>query len=409
MSDKFRGWQTLPLRLSKLIGPGCVGVWPLLSKENSVVAPVTGPFQRDETVLGLANSSGFRPVDIQLSRRWYRQRKPHNLPLSFTFQRAQVVRRWELFASSTPWGATEDKRSYPAAEPTTLFPDVYNKAYEKFKNKLAPATAGMAVNLAQRKQAIDMIAARSLQIGRFASSLLRRDFGSAAKALGLTDRQLENVGRKRGKPLADAFLEAHFGWQPLVGDIGSAVEILQSGVPPTRVTAQHKRRRAGSTRQQVSADWYNQLDQSDTGVWKIGADVVVTNPNLWLANQLGFVNPALVAWDVVPFSFVLNWFVTVEEFLSGFTDLWGLALANAYITSLWSSDDRIVEMQKNWGSPPKVDYTPIRDYNFKRVQEVRLPGSIPGPSLLIRQPWRLSPTRGLTAVSLLIQQLARLR
>jgi hypothetical protein len=209
--------------------------------------------------------------------------------------------------------------------------------------------------------------------------------------------------RKKGKSFGNLFLEGHFGWEPLVKDIGAAVEVLQSGVPPCRVVTSSKGTRTGSANTPTYNDPIDYWSWTDTVAWQIGADVIVSNPNLWLANQLGFVNPALVAWDMVPFSFVLNWFVSVEEFLSGFTDFWGLTLSNSWTSSYVIRSERQWQIQKNW--PNTGSNTVYYDYTRKFVQAKRVPGGIPTPSLLIRQPWRLSPTRGLTAVSLLLQQL----
>jgi hypothetical protein len=64
----------------------------------------------------------------------------------------------------------------------------------------------------------------------------------------------------------------------------------------------------------------------------MSATVQVTNPNMFLANQLGFLNPALVAWELVPFSFVVDWFVNVGAVISSMTDFMGCTLKDPYHT-----------------------------------------------------------------------------
>lgn len=61
-----------------------------------------------------------------------------------------------------------------------------------------------------------------------------------------------------------------------------------------------------------------------------GAEVAVSNPNLWLANQLGLINPGTIALELVPFSFVFGWFVNLEQVISSMTDLYGLTLSNGW-------------------------------------------------------------------------------
>ena len=58
--------------------------------------------------------------------------------------------------------------------------------------------------------------------------------------------------------------------------------------------------------------------------------MVITNPNLLLANRLGLVNPLSVAWELVPFSFVVDWFSGVGNVLDGYTDLLGLSVVDTY-------------------------------------------------------------------------------
>ena len=130
---------------------------------------------------------------------------------------------------------------------------------------------------------------------------------------------------------------------------------------------------------------------------------MVSNPNLFLANQLGFVNAGVVAWDVVPFSFVLDWFVNVGQFLAAFTDFWGLTISNSQTSLLWIRETTKWQVNNTWpGHPPGTVY---RTYRFKRASATRRVGAIPGPTLAIRAPWVLSPVRGLTSISLLLQQL----
>lgn len=364
-----------------------------------MVSPVTGPFTRTATVLGPPNSGGHEPVWKYKYLVWYRQRRPYNRPLTHYSGIQEVI-------SFTPWdpiyyASASECPALPWANPSTWFASTYNKAYERFVAKIKPDTAGLGVGLAQRQQSLGMIANRGLQMANFARSLRKGDFGKAASYLGITERDprrkplLKKV--KRGsKNFANNFLEYQFGWAPLVGDIGSAVDILQSGVPPTRVRASATGR-TNSLSTRTSGGIKETFAASTSCTWSLSATIVVDNPNLWLANQLGLVNPALIAYDAVPFSFVLNWFVNVENFLSSFTDFWGLSVIDPYITShSVTTSDR----ERYFISAMRYDYG-----RFQTVETRRLVGSIPGPTLRQRSPWVLKPQRAATAISLLLQKL----
>lgn len=402
-----------------------------------MVAPITGPFSRTETALGPPTDAGFRPTHLWMQRTWYRQRRPYNLPLSFTYQWGKVL-TWTGPGSPWSYRHVSSLVNFPTMSTSTWFPDVYNKAYEKFKAKCQPDSAGLAINLAQRKQAIDMIAKRGLQILGFANSLRKGDLPQALKSLGLLkDQKARKIIRKyrryykyhngtwklqkgfhrskvAGKlqfdlptkrSVSDLFLECHFGWSPLIGDIHSSIDVLQSGVPPERVSVSSTRSYSPKWNTSTSDNPIHYYEETHRGTWRITADIIVSNPNLWLANQLGLVNPAAVIWDAIPFSFVLGWFVNVDSFLASFTDFWGLSLTNQSITSHWVMTGHASEIQLDW--PYNGDRTIFWDTTYKGVMTKRVPDSIPGPTLRIKQPWTLSPTRAATAVSLLVQQLGR--
>jgi hypothetical protein len=52
----------------------------------------------------------------------------------------------------------------------------------------------------------------------------------------------------------------------------------------------------------------------------------LSSPHLSELQQLGLTNPALVAWELVPFSFVFDWFIQVGDWLTGLTALQGVTV-----------------------------------------------------------------------------------
>lgn len=370
-----------------------------------MVYPVTGPFTKAESALGPPNYYGFRPVWRDMRRNWYRQAKPYSLPLTFTYQLKQVT-AFSVGYSIVDYSSASEALAFPDAGTATWFPNAYNQAHAKFVAKLKPDTAGLGVGLAQRKQAVDMIAMRAMQLVKFMRELKSFRLGAAAQTLGIDPKLLkQNKKIRRGsKNFANNFLEVHFGWSPLIGDIGSSVEILQKGVPPMKIKTSQKG--ASSFSYHVDA-YYQGYDYAGEFAcqWTIGCTVMVDNPNLFLANQLGFVNPALIAYDAVPFSFVLNWFVNIEQFLSSFTDMWGLAITSPYVTSHSVSTYHVKKYYQHLDPGDRTE--PGTDTHYVTVETKRTPGNIPGPSLRIRNPWVVSPTRGLTAISLLVQKLRK--
>lgn len=297
------------------------------------------------------------------------------------------------------------------------FSVMYNSCYEKFKNKLGQS-AGLGINAVQGRQAMEMITRRSLQMVGFVQNLRKFNFGKAAESLGMTvvkspvrksrfeskdlrkKREVDSRKlRRKAKAFADNFLEFHFGWEPIVKDIYSAIDVLQRRFPSEVI-------RVASSRA-----WNHTYFSSTSPVTGLAtttydykyrmqmcAYVSVSNPNLRFADLLGLINPATVAFDAVPFSFVLGWFVNVEQVLSSFTDFAGLSILNPCITKSLSGTTTQIKA-------PGSSFTWTRNIVGRKFELQRELGLGSGPTLRVKQPWSVSPTRGLTAISLLLQKM----
>lgn len=360
-----------------------------------MVLPVTGPFYQVQFTRSPApNPSGWYP-DWRLREQYvYKQAKPFDRPLAYSGAHIQVLG----YEKARPGYNTnqipiwQDVRRWPSA---SLNAQAYDKAYAKFRGKMGSA-AELAVSFAERRQAMDMMTSRLLQLAAFTLALKRRQFNKCADILGVNRRRLKSMNLRKGaKSASSNYLEFHFGWSPLVGDIGSAMDFLQQPVPPIQVTAFHRSKESGVLEVNPGAYWYVRETDYTSSV-RMSASVGVDNPNLWLANSLGFVNPATVLWELVPFSFVLDWFVNVSDFLSGFTDFYGLSLQDAYRTYTWRSTHTHTQYDgyKYWGKSALCE---------------RVLGTPPGPALKVRAPWTLSPRRGAAAAALLVQRAKTIR
>lgn len=266
------------------------------------------------------------------------------------------------------------------------------KAYERFKSKIGE-NASLALNLAERKQAISMIENRALQLIRFTNAVRRLDVSAAAKALGLSahDPRLKRKKSKDPGPkqASNLWLEFHFGWSPLLNDIGNSISILQT--PPPILVSRGRAKAFDSYTAGGNPSYLNDW----TVMVQYQAEISVSSNSWWLANQLGFVNPAVILWELVPFSFVIDWFIPVGNFLGQSTDFVGLNLQNAFTTKYG-----IHNYRQTWLSG-------VRNYK-KRIAVERSLGII-APPLKAKKWVGFSPTRGATAVALLLQQLNRLR
>lgn len=341
------------------------------------------------TTSGPYQATDVSTKDAWRRRTWYRQTKPRVSRLKYELRDQRVTSRTgssfnSLFGYSTTFQSGVALAADQAA---------YNAAYAKLK-EAAGDSASWAVTLAERRQAVDMIVKRTTQIIAFTRSLRKGRFGEAWMALGSPESVKRPSGRHlRKKSLAGQYLEYHFGWAPLMSDIHTSCSILGREF---QVTSLRGRGRAAAE----AADLANQPRRrgSVTTKCQILADHRIENPNLLLWSQLGLVNPATVVWELVPFSFVVDWFVNVGEYLAHYTDFTGMTLSNVAVTYSRSI------AEEAWYDPP---------FTVARIERKwfwldRLPvTTVTGPSIGLRPFKRFSVRRGLAAVSLLIQILPK--
>lgn len=385
------------------------------------MTPITGPFSRSERMPWI-NGMTYRQWDMD--KTWYRQRKPYNLPLSFTYRSQKVDHQHRWNSSGNPnayadWDASNSTgvrfgtnfqtKAYALSELSSMFATCDTYARIRFNGKVKDSASLMLMYL-ERQQAMSMLTARLQQMSRFAKDLRQFRFKSALNQLTASQeadrKRIEKAFsskrdrlKRSSKAFGDNFLEYHFGWSALVNDIFSAIGILQGGVPPSRVRASYTWDLNPYDQTYVSGTNRYTASHRITATTKCGADIYVSNPNLWLANQLGLVNPALWLYERVPFSFIANWFGTIEEFLSQFTEFWGLSVQDPFTT-------RVVKSSSKWAYRHNTSLVTYATGGNSNVQVSRTPGALPSVSLIVRKPWNLSPTRGLVAASLLMQRLS---
>lgn len=317
-------------------------------------------------------------------RRRSRQPPPFSVPAPYEMCEVGVT-WWSTRPAQPPSIGVAQGYAYGSRIPD---PIATNRAYEKFVSKIHD-TATLSLLFAERREASRMILNRVVTLIRAWAALLRGNFRKFVRTLNVPPkRKHRGVVRVRGKQASAYWLEYWFGWSPFVQDIYTAVELLDSAYPIKRVTAV-----SGNSRSFAEPFSYRCL--KELTVCKISADVEVENEMLYRASQFGIVNPAVVAWELVPFSFLVDWFVPVGNYLRSFTDFVGLRLNNPCTTYFIKGEG---EGGYRITSPYNRPAT-SRDIFVAMTRTTE----IPGPTITAAIPERLSVTRGATAISLLVQ------
>jgi len=274
-----------------------------------------------------------------------------------------------------------------------------NEALARFNGKLRKGSASLGVTLASWAQSREMIVKRLKPVGDLVED--------AYKSLRKYPAKRRSIAHKR-EPLANQVLETEFGWKPLFDDVRAALTtVCQDGVPTQYV----KGRAKGHYTDERSFP-SNRYRYDGPISCTVAASVTIDNPNLWLLNRMGLINPLTVAWDLVPWSFVVNMFVNCNQMISSVSDEVGLIIGDRSTT--YSS-----QLQLEYWSFMTVNgwFTrsgqPVRPgdligYNrFATRTRTRSVGAFPAPSWQVKVPqvnWELA----VIASSLLVQKAKRL-
>lgn len=366
----------------------------------------TGPF-----ILNRPTPAG------SIYRVWHRSSRPYREQLPFYSSKMGGIQAGQ-------WGGPDTAYSKPRpegdpyvnwlgrdADPSIWDGELKTKlqsanatAFDKLASKVKNS-ASLATSLAEAGQSLKMIDARALQLFRAARALKRGRLGDFALNLKLDPnrvrRKVEGLGPK-AKDLSNVWLEFTFGWKPLIQDIGDCVKVLQQDFRTTPVKGRSSFSYSSESNSEDFAWLYAQDANLDVKV-QYRCSVRFDSPNLLLANSLGFVNPASVAWELVPFSFVLDWFVPVGRFLESFTDFVGMTVSDMAYS---------VTRNARGTATSKHRYSPLYHHtqtcyagSFVRKPLPQLP--VPGLMSRVKLP-EASPWLAATSLSLLTQMLPTL-
>jgi len=272
-----------------------------------------------------------------------------------------------------------------------LCTELDNKAIARFTGKVRKHHASLGVTLGSIKQSRDMLTDRTQKLASFLSERVK-----AAERLPAKVRRRKMVEGRAGD-----ILEWEFGWVPLVEDIKAGLDTLSRDLPPGWMSARATARYYNVVKR-ATAGYTGTITTEGTVMSCLSGRVQVTNPNLFLANRLGLLNLPGVAWDLIPWSFVVNMFTNAAQMINSVTDFIGVACDNMSMTRT-SFVERKAEY---YGTAPVRPGMSKSDCWEKRKRRVTSSG-VPAPKFELRVP-ELNLELAVIASSLILQRTSRL-
>lgn len=260
-----------------------------------------------------------------------------------------------------------------------------NKLLDKAWSKIKGNSFDGGTFLGEGKQALQFIGDTAHSIAKCAHHIRSGDLRNAARALGhnwrgdvfsysVRGRRFRTPGMKKNilpnsaKFFSSAWLQLQYAWKPLLADVHDGAEAVASMVnKPTRTTIRlsHFRENSGNNIPGQSINALMNARARTTVWWKISFEKL---PEISFPDRMGLSDPVNVLWELVPYSFVVDWFLPIGAYLEAHATSAHLRQLKAVkivesrkITERWTSwklnPDRAWVWSPNPG--PSVDSPPF--------------------------------------------------
>lgn len=258
--------------------------------------------------------------------------------------------KWDLMTLSDLYGNKLQASAWVGYEPWDYeklsFTSIENdRLITKHRNKIGGKALNLLDILRTRRQTVNMVTRNLLSLVKSINLLKKGKWKRAANALGVTPK-----GAPKSQNVPRRWLELQYGWLPLLRDIYAAGNKLFR--EPTFKVTTGTEKRDTSSKKSTSYLWQHYFDstkfrdrlsrQSITTWFRIKSSAVTTLDNL------GVLNPSLVAWEAVPWSFVVDWFLPVGDFLSSLTALQGVDIISTSKTVVYEVETDYVTKTRGY-------------------------------------------------------------
>jgi len=273
-----------------------------------------------------------------------------------------------------------------------------NEAFERLRGKVY-SQLQLGNDILEGGQTTRMIANAGKTLVDAARALKRGDLRSVKRLLRL--RQDIKFSRA-ANTFGGKWLELHFGWQPLLEEIHSGLELFLT-TPPVyeKYSAKSSTFVSFNDVPQNNIAWVQNRTVSAGYSLKCGLVVRgVRDQVSFTLEQLGLMNPAAIVWEAVPYSFFVDYILNVGDVLASLTAFSGLDIEGMYTTRFFKLYVSIANARKPGydGYPSYRDLTSSLECAY--MQRI---AALPSPTLSVRSFKVPSKTRLATVGSLLTQ------
>lgn len=259
-----------------------------------------------------------------------------------------------------------------------------NTSITKALNDLGQSKANVGEALATARQTADLFVDAAWTLLKFVRDA--RNGRLIWELRNLNVKKILNAAKSGAIPktVANRWLQFHYGWKPLAQDVHGLWELLneQLGTPALLVHGRGRGEWFWEESTEIPSTTVNpcmKLDMSATFQSQVSVTGQVDSLQIFrTVNQAGLVNPAALAWELIPFSFVVDWVVPIGNVLTALSATAGLNFVGGHRTERYEhSVTGTVSGSSILGDPTRPPSTEFRAFGFDRYKYAGFPLPVP--------------------------------
>lgn len=211
----------------------------------------------------------------------------------------------------------------------------------KILNDVKGQTWNAPQTVIEGRKTLDMATNAVTRLGAGMHALKRGHFGEFASLFGLSNKRTERrynarFGRDPSGAAAAAWMEGRYGWMPVLYDIHDAAATLADLL---NTESGHWVKLSAREHQNVNESYSFTIEADPALPLRIdSATVRSLKMSIWYGRDvelaapkaLGLSNPAELAFELFPLSFVVDWFIPIGDYLSTFNATQGLTFQKGH-------------------------------------------------------------------------------